>query len=740
VVRTVRVRLELDRADYKQGLREAANDTRGFEAEVKTLGTSAERTGVELKDTGTTAKKLGDDTKQSTRNVTDLSRELESTRAKLRDLGDEYKRSGKIELDHYRSLSGELRKLEQAKRDLDKLSGNNGQGLLGGLLGKGLGGASGGLPAVGGLGSSLVTGIAAGAIAAAPAAGAAIAAAILAGLGTVGIGAGIALSLQDPRIQASAKQMGDYINARLHIDASSFQEPVLSALARLSAGFDRFEPRLQRIFAGLAPEVDALAQGIVGLIDEAGPGLEHAFAASGPMIHEIAGDLPALGQAVGFFFDRVAAGGPGAIAFFHDLATVTEGTLGFLGLLTEGLSKLYEISSKYPVGGLVQLLGNLNDGGDKAHRSLNLLHQDGQQAADTLNKVGSAAASAGLQATLSSDDFSKLSAQISATATTSDMLAAKMSDKVLNATLGLDQATLGFAESQSRLSDSMKQNGLQLDIATSKGQANREAILGVVGANIRNYDAMIAAGASATEAAIAYDANTASLEGQLRQAGLTQEAIDGLIGKYKGVPTNVDTQIATLGLTQAINGLSDLIRQINGIPDYKNITVNTTYTRSGEYGQQVPQEARGLGPRSYPLGSGGSSGFAKRYGGIVAYAKGGVRDAKMSLRTDYAARSGMVARSPTVLFGEGSGAEAFIPQRDVSDARGLALADTAARWHGGRVVPAGSVAGGGQVMSIEMGGRVELTLDGRKIGELLINDAEHGGTAMTTFIRRVASR
>jgi hypothetical protein len=30
--------------------------------------------------------------------------------------------------------------------------------------------------------------------------------------------------------------------------------------------------------------------------------------------------------------------------------------------------------------------------------------------------------------------------------------------------------------------------------------------------------------------------------------------------------------------------------------------------------------------------------------------------------------------------------------------------------------------------------------DGRKIGELLINDADHGGTAVTTFIRRVANR
>jgi hypothetical protein len=43
MVRTVRVRLELDRNDFKQGLRDAANDTRTFDGEVKTLGKDAER-------------------------------------------------------------------------------------------------------------------------------------------------------------------------------------------------------------------------------------------------------------------------------------------------------------------------------------------------------------------------------------------------------------------------------------------------------------------------------------------------------------------------------------------------------------------------------------------------------------------------------------------------------------------------------------------------------------------------
>jgi uncharacterized protein YoxC len=87
VVRTVRVRLELDRNDYKQGLRDAANDMRTFDAEVKTLGRDTERTSVNLKDTSTTARKLGDDVKKSSRDVDALG-----TSAKK--LGDEVEKTG----------------------------------------------------------------------------------------------------------------------------------------------------------------------------------------------------------------------------------------------------------------------------------------------------------------------------------------------------------------------------------------------------------------------------------------------------------------------------------------------------------------------------------------------------------------------------------------------------------------------------------------------------------------------
>lgn len=715
MVRTVRVRLELDRNDYKAGLRDAATATRGFDTEVKAVGRDADRTGTQLKDTGTTARKLGDDVKQSTRETANLGRELETTRGKLRDLGNEYKRTGSVELDRYRSLTSELRKLERAKRDLDKLGGQDQggtTGLLGGLLGKGLGAASGFQPgSTFGLSPTAVTAALATIAAAAPAAGAAIAAAILAGIGAAGLGAGIALELKDPQIQAAGKAMGADIGAHLQDAAvTDFREPMLASMAILGAGFDRFEPRIRRIFAGLAPQLEDLARGIVGLVDEVGPGLEHAFAAAGPMIREIAQDLPQIGAAIGFFLDRIAAAGPGAVTFFHDLAMGAEATLTTLGLATEGLSKLYQLMaggpSKFggpgsPFTGTLFTLMNVLDQTDekqkKASGSADELASQWRKMFDEANKVSDAAQTAGLGVSLAADDFAKLSSQIASAGTNSDLLAAKMVDKVLGATLGLDQATLGFAQALTQTSDAIKNNGTQLDIHTAKGQANRSAILGAVQANLADYDAMIRSGAGAEQAAAAYNTNTAALEAQLRKAGLTAGQIDQLIGKYRNVPSKVDTDVAVKGLTEAINNLDETIRLINGLQSrtvYEDVVVRHSV----------------VGP---------ATAFAR--GGVVSYAEGGVHDYKMSLRPDYTARGGLLKPSNpgTILAGEPStGGEVFGPRLGVSHERGLQLAGVLAGWHGGMVVRPTGTAGAGvaSVTNVNVTVNAGMGADGMAVG------------------------
>jgi hypothetical protein len=708
VVRTVRVRLELDRTDFKQGLHDAANDTRSFDGEVKTLGESAGKTGVELKDTGTSAKKLGDDAKTSARDVDAMGTSLrktgdesQKTSRNVVEFSDSTKRAG----DGLAQLKTHLAETEAQYKTLKQQFVTTGNTSLLGDVKK----AERDVQSLKGLVSNTFaaaeeTGIAAGTnaagawiksnplIAGAIAAGItlggpAIAASVLGILGGGTLALGIYAAVHDPAVSAAWKDLGSEAKSGLLGAAASLDQPLIDAAARLRTAFSSSVlPGLARDFSVLAPEVRQLADGIAGLATHAMPGFNAAIAASGPLLEEISADLPRMGDALSSFLTSVAAGGPGAVAFFHDLVTAVDGVVIGIGKFVEAGSMVYELLHKLNInpfvdmlpgiGSVVHILDALGISAGGAKGKFTELGSAADQSAVGLGAAYQSLSQVQLGAVLAADDFSRLSAQIRQTAQTSDLLAGQMSDRVLNAMLSLDQASLTFAQSLTQVSQAIRQNGHELDIHTEKGQANRSAVLSAVAANIRQYDALIQAGVGAQDAAAAYDQNTAALVHQMRQAGLTQGQIDGLIGKYRNVPDQVNTDIILHGLTQAISDLNTTLRLINGIPAQRtsNINVVTHYSTIGG----LP----GLTSTAALL-------HHQAKGGVVAYAAGGV---------DYKASSGILAPSDpgTILAGEPqTGGEAFVPRMGISNERGLALANVAAGWHGGHVVADGPRGGGG---------------------------------------------
>jgi hypothetical protein len=664
VVRTVRVRLELEDNDFKQGLRDDAAALRTFDAEVQGLGKDAERTGVELKQSASEVRGLGDDVKKSSRDVDSmgtsakkLGEEVQKTKVKIGDLGKDSK--------------GELGGLVD---EFDKAGRKGGRALTDGLTDslrdfKAQSGAI--LPA------TIAVAITEGA----PVIGAALSAAILTGLGLTGLAAGIALTIGDPQIKVAGKQLSGEIGMWLEDTAvAHFREPMLESMALLGAGFEKLEPRIQRVFAGLAPELEGLTDGLVQMADRAGPGLERAFAASVPLVRTLANDLPALGDAVSGMFDSFARSEPGAERFLHFFLTWLDGALRGVGYLTEGLSKIFEVLTSG--AGLVSMFGPLGTvieavtgKQDRASTSADNLTAKWREMFDSANRVSAAAQAAGLGVSLAADDFNKLSAQISATRTNTDMLAASMVDKVLGATLGLDQATLSFAQAQTQLGTVLQNNHHLQDISTLKGQELRGAVLGVVQANLAEYDAMIRAGAGAQEAATAYDTNTAALENQLHKAHLTQGEIDQLVGKYRGVPHNVDTAIELHGVAEAINNLADILARINHVTGTHYGTVIITE----QYRTSSPYAPGGSVYRSQVPG-------AQRYGGVYEHAAiGKLRDASISS-----------AKAPArYAFAEPADArrEAFVPKSG-NYGRSMSILARAAGWYGASVVPGGWRAAG----------------------------------------------
>jgi hypothetical protein len=488
--------------------------------------------------------------------------------------------------------------------------------------------------------SEIVPYLAIAAAAAAPAIGAAINAGVLLGLGGGGIAAGIALAARDPEVAGAGKAVGQHVLEGLTQAAESFKEPVINSVNILGSAFDRLQPRIQAIFSGLAPHVEQLATGIAGLFDRIGPGLQQAFTAAGPILDTLSAELPRLGSAMSSFFSSIAAGGPGATIFFRDLLVAVEGSLIGIGKLIEGLSKLYEISSKIPgLGGAFQALGNaIGSSGDKGKKAFFDL------------QAGSGSAKGGID----------LVAQSARAAEQAVAQLAKSSEQILNEWLSVDQASVRLSQSMLGLKASVDQNGKSLDSNSEKGLANRSALLDAAQAAETLREKQIAGGQSASFANAQFDSQIGSLIALAGKLGLNQGEVDKLIGKYRNVPGDVTTNVQHPGLDEALKKSGDLEGTYNSIPRSVTTTVRTIFITEGSM-PSIPST-----------------------GGRIAFAHGGILKAAQ----------GMIVDSPTVLFGErGTGHEVYIPEKGISDSRGLALADAAARMHGGRVTTGDGWAG-----------------------------------------------
>lgn len=535
-----------------------------------------------------------------------LDQQIARTKDQVRQLAQEFDATGNKDV--FGALSGarrNLKSLEKIKTDLSTAIETGAKdGVDSGIaifskLPTRFGEALGNLPPV------VQAGIAAAVAVVAPTIGAALGGAVLAGLGAAGIGAGIAAQIHDPHVEVAIGDLGDTAKRVLTEASAEFVPHIAAGIRILEDGLTAVEPVLEKGFDRLAPTVDRLASGLSGLIQHAGPGLEKGLEGAAIVLNQIADDLPGLGDTIGQFFQILGREGPAGASALHEVLTAVEALTIGAAYGIEVLSKLYQglkLATDIGSGRFDHLVTDLVGTGTAADKT--------DTSVDGLSKTFSGL---GEQTDAAGNNLDALQTELTKTTVTADQLAGQMSDKIFNAFMSVDQAVLSVAESHTRLSDALDKNGRALDINKEKGQANREAILAAVSANIQQYDATIAAGGGAATAAIAYDQNTQALQRQLEKAGFTSQQIDGLIGKYRSVPDTVNTEIATKGLTESVNDLSDLLRYLNGLQgQHYHFTVDATYAQNtaSVYSSQVP--------KFVPSGAGGGgSGRARASGGPV---------------------------------------------------------------------------------------------------------------------------
>jgi hypothetical protein len=588
---------------------------------------------------GESAKKMSKDFDSSSPGVKRLRNEFDDTAASVRKMKAEFAKSGDMDL--WKDIESGEKKLKSLKTELVSL------GSVGGSVGsevkkalKGIGDEGGkafgdglqsnALQSIKGIATSPV-GLAVGvglAAAISPMIGAAVGAGVTASLGGGILALGIARAAADSRVSAAWGGMWDGIGQSLDKRAGTFVQPLIkasdligssiqaNAIPKIADAFDTLRPRIMDLAGGMSSAIANIFKGanfdrITDLADR--------------LLGRLAKELPNFGNAINNFLGSIADAGPGIEQFWGEFLVGTQRTIVGIGNVIEALSDTYKVMDD--VGNVI------NDGFDKASvavdnflttttekankfsfahlfgwdedsgdggpvRKLNMLKQ-------ATDEVGDSAIQAGVS-------YSDMMKEISGSAETMSTVYGAAVDKVMSTTMGLDQATLGLAESETRMADSVRQNGTSLDIHTAKGQANREAILGMVSANQQSFDANIRAGMGAEQARAAYEDNTRAIEASMRAAGFNQQAIDGMIGKYRSVPANIATDIELHGLTEAIHGLDDTLRKINGLDGrVANVGVTTTYTTTYR-----TNGTPAMGFSRYP---------GEAHGGITGAASGGPR-------------------------------------------------------------------------------------------------------------------
>lgn len=622
-------------------------------AAMKLLGGEAVSAGGKLDDIGKGTK------------LTLLDAKLRETRGEVRKLADEFQKTGDVDI--FKKLGdaqGRLSALTKVRKSVaDSIEFGVEDGAKAAAKAPGLGqaaigiGAALALPLVAGLGGAIIGAT---------------------GLGVAGVGI-LGAVLGDPeRFKVGWTKTlndleGQFINATRPLTDDTIH--ALSTVGPTVASW-----HLNDIFDDAAKYVEPLVHGIEGFATNTIRGVAALVDKGGPAVDALSQGLGRLGIAAGNALADIADGAEGGALALHDLLNATALIIEGFGKITGAAEGLYGFIREHPIGAAIASGGltipiSLFTAFDNTSSHLGTtqlgLRKEAEALGHTFNQQG--------------EDLTVLQAKMNATTVSTDNLAASMTNKIFTALMGIDQATLGVAESQTHLTETFEENAKtlkkhadQLDINTKQGQSNREGVLASVTANMQLYQAQIAAGMSAEDAAAAYDANTASLEKQLRKAGLTKDQIDGLIGKYREVPDEVNTTIAIEGLTDAINNLNHTIQLIAGIKS-KDVYVKVhNQVFNDTTGQRVTGNSR--------LGATSDNQF------------GGIR---------YHAAEGMIvppSNPGTVLFGEpATGGELYLPLRGITPSRAMGLAQVAGNNYGFSVTPAGA-AGGGNISITLVGG------------------------------------
>jgi hypothetical protein len=395
--------------------------------------------------------------------------------------------------------------------------------------------------------------IGAGIAAAAPLAASLLSAGIIGGAGLGGIVGGVVLASKDPRVQGAFAAMKDHIGTELTDSAKPFVDTTIHGIDAIGSALDTID--FKDVFAESARNAEPIIDGIASGIQGIGDGVEALIANSGPVMEQLGASIAELGQHAGEFLKSISGGSQGAAAGLKDVTDTVDNLLDILGPSIEGLTTLYGWLSKIGLTGhlLAALEGPIG------------LIQEGLKSAGITGEHASG------QLTLAKKGLDSVAAAAAAGADPLATFTDKVDD-LASSGRSLFDSTTQVGAAIDTLTEAAKKNGKTLDANTEKGRANRDALSGLAGALVSNYDAYVKVNGEGVKSNGIAAANRSQFVKLAGQFGISSRQAETLATKMGLIPAKKKTDF-TANTHDAEARAEALKEKINGIPISKTVRI-----------------------------------------------------------------------------------------------------------------------------------------------------------------------
>jgi hypothetical protein len=134
----------------------------------------------------------------------------------------------------------------------------------------------------------------------------------------------------------------------------------------------------------------------------------------------------------------------------------------------------------------------------------------------------------------------------------------KAANNLYGPTMAAADANEAWQASWDGLTSSVKQNKSTLDIHTSAGRANRDALKGLISSTNDLYYAEIATGGSVANATKKHNDRIVAVKEEARRVGLDKDETNKLINTYGRIPAKKQTDLVMSGMKKVVDALNEL--------------------------------------------------------------------------------------------------------------------------------------------------------------------------------------